>query len=231
MAKLTKLKLNEVSTVKAGANQFAEILLKKGAEMTDAVTVEKLAERLEVLEGELAVAKSFGSLSDAEKSHYASLSDVAKAEFLALESDARVREVAKAKLQDEIIQFEGQSIAKSAVGDQAFAVFKSLAKKAEDAEAVAKAEAELRELTELQAVAKDKFGALPGELSMKAKVLKAVKLLPEDVSKALESILVAGEAAMKAALIEKGSNHEVVEKSGTAKAYEEMQAQQKKGAK
>lgn len=98
---------------------------------------------------------------------------------------------------DEVLKVGDQTISKSAVGDQTFAMFKA------QAEEIAKARDE-RETAVLEKRVESEFPSLVGTTAEKAKVLKAIAGAPEDVRKSAEAIFVAAEKAVKGAFETKG---------------------------
>jgi len=113
--------------------------------------------------------------------------------------DEKKKKEAEMKKNDETIEVSGQTISKSAVGDATFAVFKSQAESiAKAEERIAKAE-EAAELALLEKRAATEFAHVPGTAADHAKVLKAIKAMPEDVAKQVEAIMkVAEETNAKA---------------------------------
>lgn len=106
------------------------------------------------------------------------------------EEIADVKKAKEAAEKDEVIKVGETEVKKSAVGESIFAVVKA---QQEDI----RKEREAREEVELTKRAETEFPSLPGEPIAKAKVLKAVARMSEEDRKALETMLKAGEAAMK----------------------------------
>lgn len=123
-------------------------------------------------------------------------------ELMKLTPEERKKKLKDEKATDEVVKFEGKEIAKSAVGDATFALYKRL--EAMDIE-VAKAK-EAEEFAKLEKRASEEFGNLPGTEVEKAKILKAVSALDEEVKKNLEAILKAANEGNKEAFITKGSD-------------------------
>lgn len=129
----------------------------------------------------------------------ANVADIAELTKRAEAAEAKVAELTKRledaeslakRADDEILKVGETEIRKSAVGAEMFAFAKA------QNEALAKAREEA-ELTALAKRASTEFGALPGTDIMKARILKAASGMPEEVAKALEAVLTAGNAAMK----------------------------------
>lgn len=98
---------------------------------------------------------------------------------------------------DETIKVGETEIRKSIVGDSVFA-----AMKAQQAETLKERDA--RELGEFEKKAEREYPSLPGEPVEKAKVVRAVSMMDEATQKTLNSMLKAGNAALKAGFSEIG---------------------------
>lgn len=129
----------------------------------------------------------------------ADVADIAEITKRAEAAEAKVAELTKRledaeslakRADDEILKVGETEIRKSAVGAEMFAFAKA------QNEALAKAREEA-ELTALAKRASTEFGALPGTDVLKARILKAASAMPDEVAKALEAALTAGNAAMK----------------------------------
>lgn len=115
-------------------------------------------------------------------------------ELAALKAEAdKKKKAEEMKKNDETVTFAGQTISKSAVGDESFAVFKV------QAEAFAKMEADVKkshddaEMARFEKTASTEFAHLPGTAVDIAKMLKGVAGLDADVSKSLTAVLKAFE--------------------------------------
>lgn len=106
---------------------------------------------------------------------------------------------------DESFEADGQTIRKSDVGENAFKFMKAQAEKIAMNDFAKKAEVDLP--------------YLPGETVAKAQVLRHIAKLDADVAKTLNAMLAAGNAAMKAGMVEKG--HGI---GGFTKAEDELNA-------
>jgi hypothetical protein len=167
----------------------------------------------ERLEAEIATARAYGDLTDAQKSIYAGLSDVEKRAFLAKSPRERDVDVAKSLEADPVIvEVDGVPYRKSA-GPAMIA----LAKKAkENAEAVAKRDAEL-ELERLEKRATKELGNLPKTAKAKVAVLRAIDAIAdEEVRKEAHEMLAAANAAMGE--VTKNIGHGGKPAAGTARA-------------
>lgn len=123
-------------------------------------------------------------------------------ELMKLTPEERKKKLKDEKATDEVVKFEGKEIAKSAVGDATFALYKRL--EAMDVE-VAKAK-EAEEFAKLEKRASEEFANLPGTDVEKASILKAVNSLDAEVKKNLEAILKAANEGQKEAFVKKGSD-------------------------
>lgn len=122
------------------------------------------------------------------------------------------------KKNDETVEVSGQLISKSAVGAETFAVFKAQAEAiAKAEERIAKAE-EAAELALLEKRAAEEFSHLPGSAADHAKVLKAMKAMPEEVAKSVEAIMKVAEE----------SNAKAFETVGVSKASAEVRSAEEK---
>lgn len=185
---------------------------------TEADIIAALAKRDE----ELAVAKSVAGMSDMEKAHYDGLmkADPAKAKaFLDMNEADRKMQCKKAADADETLSVGGATIAKSMVGDQAFAVMKAQqAQIEEQREAFAKAQEAMADQTFAKR-ASDDFPHLAGTVEDRAAVLKHIAKAPEAVQKAAEAILKAAEGSAKLAFKSVGhGNGQVTKTEGNAEA-------------
>lgn len=148
---------------------------KKESTMTEKVAAENAAQ-IEALKSDLAVAKAYGSLTDAEKTHYTSLSDEDKKSFLTKSVDQRKDDVAKAASSDPVVykSVEGVEYRKS---DDPRLV--ALAKSADDNSKIAKAEREQRENAEFSKRASEELKHLPGDEAPKVALLKSVEAIAD----------------------------------------------------
>lgn len=109
-------------------------------------------------------------------------------------ADMKAEEDKKKKMEemqknDETVEVAGQVIAKSAVGEASFAVFKAQAEQiAKAEERIAKAE-EAAEMAKLEKRASEEFKHVPGTASDVAKMLKALGGMEESVAKNFEAVL------------------------------------------
>lgn len=112
---------------------------------------------------------------------------------------ARCKKAADDAANDDVLKVDGNEIKKSVVGDGVFSVLKAQQAQIEKAEGIAKDERNRREMGEFTKRAEEDLGHLPGKPVEKALVLKAMGGLEKDVQATLETMLKAGEAAIKSA--------------------------------
>jgi len=171
-------------------------------------TVETLQEDLKKAEARATRAEAIALLTDEQKKHFNGLDEEGQAAFLKASPEVRATQVKKAVDDDEVIEVDGRTIRKSAVGEDQFALFQSLSKKSEDAERIAKEEQAKRETAEFTKKAEEEYANLPGEPIAKGKVLKAVADLSKEDREALEAMLKSGEEA--AAELSKERGHSLL---------------------
>jgi hypothetical protein len=226
--------MNELEKLQSQVKELTEKLAKVTAASEDAGKVaqaqeelkaaqkqsEELSEKLAAVEAEKAEAEALGKLSDEEKEYAKSLEADARKEFLALSDDKRRQRMRDLNKNDEVITVEGRAIRKSVVGEDQFAVFKSLQDRFEKQETDRAAErAELvkeREQRETAVLTKrvdDDFKHLPGEILEKVEAFRAIAKMEEGARKALERMLSAGEKAISAGFESLGHHREALTKT------------------
>jgi len=170
-------------------------------------TVETVEKELQDSQGELAIAKAYGALNDAEKSHYAGLGSDEQAAFLKLDADGRKAAVEKAVGDDPVIYKSdrtGKEYRKSSNPEVLDAV-----KSADEAWKIAKNEREKREDGELEKRAKDELSNLPGEMDVKKSLLKAVDSIEDlKVREGVQALLKAGNENLSKAFTRIGEQGE-----------------------
>lgn len=97
-----------------------------------------------------------------------------------------------AKGDEVIVDGAGNELRKSAIGDAAFKFLK--------------AQADTIELTAFEKKAQAEIGTLPGELALKAKILRAVSKMDKEIKEGLEAMLKGGAAALKSLTKSRGSD-------------------------
>lgn len=194
------------------ASNSAGDLVRDGGSMSDnteqvATLEKKLADMQASLDAEIAKredAEAVAKMSDEEKAYMSRLDDEKAAAFRKLSADERAKAMKVAKAADETVVIDGETVAKSAVGDQTFAILKAQAARMEAIEKQAKADRDAAELATLEKRASTEFSALPGTPAELAQVLKAVNTLDGDIAKRVESILKAANATAQEAFVTKG---------------------------
>lgn len=185
-----------------------EGLQKEQETMTDKneKTVETVEKELQEVQDELAVAKAFGAMNDAEKAHYNGLGSDEQAAFLKLDADGRKSLIEKAAGEDPVVytDADGNDYRKS---DDPRTV--ASAKRADKAEKMAKAEREKREDTELEKRAESELDKLPGEMDVKKALLKAVNSIEDEkLRDGVNALLKAGNAGLEDAFRKRGERGE-----------------------
>lgn len=135
------------------------------------------------------------SLTDADRLAIAKMSDKEKDDFLALTPAKRKEHLAKRDENDEVLEIDGTSIRKSAVGESQFAMFKAQDKRIRDqAEELRKAR-EKAETVTLTKRAETEFDKVPGTVEEKVAVFKAVEGLDEKVRKDIYKVFAIAQRA------------------------------------
>lgn len=137
------------------------------------------------------------SMTDDEKDHCDGMSDDDQDAFMAKPKSERLKAMAKAREDDEVLQLDGQSIKKSKVDAGVFAILKSQSEqlKANQA-AIAKAN-EIAANATFMKRAQDELPNTTGTLEERAGMLKAIEAIPDE--KVRKSTLAALHAADKIA--------------------------------
>lgn len=203
--------------VAAGLQKDLDAAKASVVELTAKVTAEETARK--AAEGVAADAEKRSKMSDDEKSYMDRLKDdKSKKSFLDMAPEARKAEIAKAASGDETITVNGTEVRKSVVGETQFAIIKSQQDQIDKQAKNLAEEKDRRETAEYTKRAEDELSELPGENVAKAKVLKAIDSMEKDAKEALQTMLKAGAAAMKAAFTRLGHGGGPVDKSVTEAA-------------
>jgi hypothetical protein len=194
----------------------------KALGLAEAATEADIIAALTKRDEELAVIKSVAGMSDMEKAMYDGLmkADPAKAKaFLDMPAAERQMACKKAADAEETLTVGTATIAKSMVGEQAFAVMKAQQAQIEEQRAAfAKAQEAMADQTFAKR-AGDEFPHLAGSVAERASVLKHLSTAPEAVQKAADAILKAAEATAKLAFKSSGhSDGKVIKTEGGAEA-------------
>jgi hypothetical protein len=169
-----------------------------------------LTAELQVLQSELALAKSVAELSDAEKEVFASIEgEEARAEFLGKSADERAELIAKAADENAVIYKSLDGVEFTAQDDERLV---SLAKQADEykTQLVAAEEAAIEKSYNERA--ETQLAHLPGELVTKNAVLRAVDGIEDEVvRKQALSMLKAQSVAIEEQFVTKGVEGEEAE--------------------
>ena len=169
-----------------------------------------LTAELEVLQSELALAKSVAELSDAEKEVFASIEgEEARAEFLGKSADERAELIAKAADENAVIYKSLDGVEFTAQDDERLV---SLAKQADEykAQLVAAEEASIEKSYNERA--ETQLAHLPGELVTKNAVLRAIDGIEDEaVREQALSMLKAQSVAIEEQFVTKGVEGEEAE--------------------
>lgn len=165
--------------------------VKKVADLEASVT--KLTTDLTAMTKRAETAELIGKMSDAEKAHYSKMSDKDKEEWAKLSDEEKKKRMDAAKSADDVVYkaADGTEFRKS---DDPRLV--TMAKRADESEKVAKAEREARETAEFTKRAETEAGNLPGDATLKGRVLKHLASADKDVREAGEAMLKAGDKAI-----------------------------------
>lgn len=146
-------------------------------------------------EKQLAKFKALAAMSDVQKAHHAKLDEQGQAEFEAMSSEDRDAVVKALHVEDEtFVGDDGVTVSKAAVGAAAFSVMKSQHLQISNLR-------EQADLTRLAKQAESDLSHLPGEVVLKAKVLKSIERMPQAERDALTAMLKAGDAASAAGFV------------------------------
>lgn len=174
-------------------------LKKQVADLTKPEDLKKALDRVlefaTKAEADKADAEAIAKMSAEEREHMERLDEKARKEFMAMTPEDRKKTVSKATEADEVVYkaADGTEFRKS---DDPRMV--AMAKRADEAEKIAKAERDAREMSDLRKRAADEYGHLPGDVDAKANVLKAMNGIDEEARKSLDAMLKAGEKLAKA---------------------------------
>ena len=177
----------------------------KEASMTDIEKANKdLKTQVEDLQKQLATTTALSTMSDATKAHYSTLNDDDKETFLAKSAEDQASDIENLAKADPVIF-------KSADGDEFRASDDPrLVKMAKDRDADRKELIKSQAATEharLEKFAKDELPNLPGELSVRAAIVKSVEGISDEKTRdAAMSALKAHNAALSGAFTEVGKS-------------------------
>jgi hypothetical protein len=186
------------------------------AELT--TQVETLTAKVGELTTSLEVETSKASMNDQEKAYMSSLGREEQKAFRGMSATDRKKKMGKAA-DDETLTVKGQTIRKSSVGDEMFAILKAQSEEIESAKKSADTERAARLMGDYEKVAKAAYTNLPGTDLEKAHVLKGIESLSEDVQSTIVKMLAAGEGAIKSAFtrLGDGGGEDIGRQSGLRK--------------
>ena len=170
-----------------------------------AVDLNALQKSFAEVTAELAFAKSFGELNDAEKAHYSSLSKSKAEKFIALDKAARIAELDELKKADPIVytSLEGEVFHKS---DDSRLV--KMAQRADENATKLQEQFEKSENLEFTKRAETDLEFMPGTVETRIALLKSVDTIADEAVRA--EVL----KSLKAKNASLGKNFEVVGESG-----------------
>ena len=187
--------------------------------------LDDLRKELETAKSENETLKAKAEMDDEDKEYLEDEKDDEKKKaFAKMSKDERKAVLAKRKTGDESVKIEGVEIFKSKVGPEQFEIFKKQAARIEKAEKDLAASNERAEMSELRKRADDEFPHVPGDSELRAKMLKAMKSMSEDVQKGFEAVFKAHEALAKTAFSKLGHNGGKNENETVAKAGRDFEA-------
>lgn len=174
------------------------------ADMSDTKTPEQLQKELDAQTARVAELETLAKMSDDEKSYMSKMSDEDKKKWMAMTAEERKAKMKTEKAADEqYTMTDGQVIAKSAVGDTAFAFMK-----AQD-QRIAKMEEERQQAEAIELV-KTLCPNLPGTPeAMAGAIRKCRNSLTTEEFSVIEKALKAGDEAMKARTVAKAHDKPV----------------------
>jgi len=187
----------EAAIKDGGAEKIAEAQ-KAADEAKKALETQKA--EMDALKAENELLKAKGKMTPAEQAACdAMAADDEKKKFIEMSPEDRQKRMAEIAKGDESITVDGQTVSKSKVGPEMFAVIKSQQARIQKGEEEVRKEREERQTVELTKRAETELENLPGEVAKKVDVLKTFASMPEEARATLETMLKAGNAAMKAA--------------------------------
>lgn len=161
--------------------------------MADDVALKVAEQRLTELQAQIALFKSIAEMTDAQKAHYNGLSEAGRSEFVKLAPERRAEIVTAAKAADPVVytSADGTEFRKS---DSAVLV--AMAKRNDELAAELVAAKAARDNDRLEKLAGETMSHLPGELTVKTTLLRAVEgIADEKLRKGALEILTAAESA------------------------------------
>ena len=185
-------------------DNISDVVTTGDADMSDTKTPEQLQKELDAANTRAAELEVLATMCDDEKSYMSKMAEEDKKKWMAMTSEERKAKMKTEKAADEqYTMTDGQVIAKSAVGDTAFAFMK-----AQD-QRIAKMEDERQQAEAIELV-KTLCPNLPGTPeAMAGAIRKCRNSLTTDEFSVLEKALKAGDEAMKARTVAKAHDKPV----------------------
>jgi hypothetical protein len=201
--------ISTTNVIKAGGNTMKPEEIQKM--VNDAVAP---------IKKELDVANAIIKMDVTVRGYYDSLDEQGKEDFLKMSAEDQSKTAAPIakKSTDESVIINGQTIQKSVVGDDIFAVMKSQQDEIAKSNAAIQKERDARELIEFTKQAEGMYPNLPGEASAKGKVIKAISTFDADTRATLDAMLKAGNESLAKAFDETGTASAPAEGDNTAVA-------------
>jgi len=219
MAAKTQKQLQEELDRVTKENEELKAKVDKGTEgdedqATLKAKIDELNKSLEALKAERDIEKAKAEMSDDEKEFMREMGKEERMRFMNLKPANRKKEMKKSFEDDEVLKVGERTIRKSVVGEDQFAIFKQQAEEMDSLRKQAETDREERVMAELTKRADSEFPNSPGTSVEKAKVLKAVEGLDDEVTAALTKMLGAGEKAISAAFNSFGHKKQQAETNG-----------------
>lgn len=162
--------------------------------------LEALKKQLDEATAKAARFEAIAQLSVEEKEYFDKASPADQDKFLAMNKSARSEVIAKAKVDDEVIEVDGNKLYKSKCDPAMWAFIKSQAAQTEALKKKLDEERERREEAELAKRVREEFSFLSGSDEDKIKVLKGLNALPKESREAIEATMKAANEASKLAM-------------------------------
>jgi hypothetical protein len=200
--------LEEISGVDRPAQVGAKmsIIKREREEETDmsAEDLKELQKKVAELTDALVVSKSLASLNDAEKSYLNSLPEGSKDSFLEKSADERQVQMDLAKSNDEVLEIDGATISKGAIGADFFAVIKSQQSQLKKQEAETKKAREAAMQAGFVKRATDSYSHLPGTAEEIGTLLRETADLSKGAQDTLSTVLTALEKMNASSFVASG---------------------------
>lgn len=165
--------------------------------------VAKAEARVAELEKSLARANALASLSDEQRAHFQGLSEAEQETFLGKSADERGAIVKAAQAADPVVYTANDGTVFRKSDDERFV---KMARRADEAEKRSAEALEKAESATFEKRAQDELSHCPGEIGVRAAILKAVDGIKDDEQrKGAQAILKAADEALKGAFVKSGA--------------------------